>query len=224
MTKRKTFVIFIILLSIAAYPKGKNYRFKDIRIDNNYLLLDFSVYNLVTNDMVNGLQKGMTAAIEYEIQLWKKHSKWVDNLVAEKRLRMKIHYDNWEKRFVFMTPNSENQFISSEEISLRCSEINELEIISAANLESGSNYMIAIKIVIHPISIENIQEIKSWLQGEAHELNPRGIKDSRSAGKKAGDWVTGVLLNLTGFGDKIVTAKSPIFILKDDKIFIDDRR
>ena len=224
MKKRKTLFIFLLLFSISAFPKGKNYRFQNIRIHRNQLLLDFSVHNLITNEMVTGLQKGMTTAIEYDIQLWKKRSKWIDNLIAEKRLRIKIHYDTWEKRFVFMTPNTESQTISAEEISHRCSEFTDFEMASAGDLETGSTYIIAIKIVIHPISVENIQEIKNWLKGEARELIPKAIKDNRSAGKKVGDFVMGVLLNLTGFGDKIITAKSPTFTLKDNKIIFDDRR
>ena len=67
---------------------------------------------------------------------------------------------------------------------------------------------------MHPISIENYKEIQRWIVGEAKEIDTKVIKQP----KKAGNWVLGVVLNLSGFGDQVINARSQSFLIDSNKL------
>ena len=204
-------VLILLLLPFTGVGKEKKYRFGEIRIQDDVLVVNFEVYDLFSEEVLHGLQKGMTAALEYQIQLWKQRPHWIDQLVTEEFVRMKVNFDNWEKRYVLTTPQEEPRLMNEDRIRQRCSQLVDFPLCSADMLSDGSQYSIAVKVILRPMSVENYQEIKRWLAGEVKELNPKAIRTSKSPGKKAGNWLLGLVLNLTGFGDRIITAKSPPF-------------
>jgi hypothetical protein len=204
-------VLIFLLLPFTSIGREKKYRFGEIRIQDGALIVNFEVYELFSEEVLQGLQKGMTAALEYQIQLWKQRPHWVDQLVTEEFVRMKVSYDNWEKRYVLTTPQEGPRLMNEDRIRHRCSQLVDFPMTSVDMLSDESPYSIAVKVILRPMSVENYQEIKRWLAGEVKELNPKAIRTSKSPGKKAGNWLLGLVLNLTGFGDRIITAKSPPF-------------
>ena len=218
------FIIIFLLLPISGSPNEKKYRFGKIKAENGSLLVNLQIRDLLDKDIIKGLQKGMTAAIEYQVQLWKDRPRWVNQLVAEEIVRMKVNYDNWERRYVLVTPRGEPSLLNEDRIREHCSNLVDFPIGSLDQLEPESRYMIAIKVILQPMSMESYQEIKRWLTGEVKELNPKALKSTKSPGKKAGNWLLGLILNLTGFGDKVITAKSPEFYWKDGSVKLDDEK
>ena len=215
--KRRIICLILILIFLPSpfSAKDKKFRFGQIRIEENALIINFEVYDLFPREVIEGLQKGMTAALEYEIQLWKQRPRWVDQMVSEKIVRMKVSYDNWEKRFLLATPKEEPRFMNIDRIRQRCSRLNDFVLAQASELDPGGQYTIIIKTTLRPMSVENYDEIRRWLAGEVKELNPKAISSARAPGKKAGNWLLGLVLNLTGFGDRILTAKSDPFFWRD---------
>ncbi|MFH1940893.1 MAG: DUF4390 domain-containing protein [bacterium] len=223
---RKWFVgvlLFLLLLPHSGVPKGEKYSFGTIKAENGFLIFNFRIRDLVDKEIINGLQKGMTAAIEYQVQLWKDRPHWVNQLVAEKIVRMKVNYDGWERKYILATPNAEPTFLNEDDVRDRCSLLIDYPIAPIQNLEPEEQYCITIKIILQPMSMENVQEIKRWLAGEAKELNPKAITSSKSPGKKAGNWLLGLVLNLTGFGDRVISAKSPMFLWKDGTVVMEGK-
>lgn len=215
-------VLILLLLPFTSIGKEKKYRFGEIRIQGDALVVNFEVYDLFSSEVLQGLQKGMTAALEYQIQLWRQRPHWVNQLVTEEFVRMKVSFDNWEKRYVLTTPQEGPRLMNEDRIRQRCSQLVDLPLTSTEMLSDGSQYTIAVKVILRPMSVENYQEIKRWLAGEVKELNPKAIRTSKSPGKKAGNWLLGLVLNLTGFGDRIITAKSPPFQWREGSIVIQD--
>lgn len=214
----------ILLLPISSLAKKKKYRFGEIKGENSVLLINFQINDLFQKKVIQGLQKGMTAAIEYQIQLWKERPHWADQLVAEEIIRMKVNFDNWERRYVLDTPQEEPRLLNEDRIRERCSQLNDFPLAPLEKLEPGSRYTVAVKTILQPMSVESYQEIKRWLTGEVKEINPKAIKSSKSPGKKAGNWLLGLVLNLTGFGDRIITAKSAVFTWRDGAVVFDKER
>jgi hypothetical protein len=94
-------------------------------------------------------------------------------------------------------------------------------LIDADKLEEKRKYKIAIRITFKAMSIENVQDIQRWLSGEVEEINPKAIRASKSPLRKAGDWALGLMVNLSGFGDKVVLAKSPPFVWQDGSVVVE---
>jgi len=214
----------ILLLPISGLAKKKKHHFGEIKGEKGVLLINFQINDLFQKKVIQGLQKGMTAAIEYQIQLWKERPHWADQLVAEEIIRMKVNFDNWERRYVLDTPREEPRLLNEDRIREQCSQLIDFPLAPLEKLVPGSKYTVAVKAILQPMSIESYQEIKRWLAGEVKEINPKAIKSSKSPGKKAGNWLLGLVLNLTGFGDRVITAKSSVFTWRDGAVVFDKKR
>ena len=217
-------IISLLLLPVSSLGKKKRYHFGEIKGANGSLVINFQINDLFSKEVIQGLQKGMTAAIEYQIQLWKERPHWADQLVAEELIRMKVSYDNWERRYILDTPKEGPRLLNEDKIRERCSQLTDFAIAPLEKLIQGSRYSVAVKAILQPMSVESYQEIKRWLSGEVKELNPKAIKSSKSPGRKAGNWLLGLVLNLTGFGDRVITAKSPVFSWADGTVVFDKTR
>ena len=112
--------------------------------------------------------------------------------------------------------------MSEDRIRERCSELVNFPLVPSSKLTKGEQYVLTVKIALQPMSVENYQEIKRWLAGEMKEINPKTIRTTKSPGKKAGNWLLGLVLNLTGFGDRIITPKSPSFIWQEETIVLEE--
>ena len=148
----------------------------------------------------------------------------MNQLVAEQIVRMKVSFDNWEKRYAVVTRDEEPRLLNEDRVREQCSELTNFRVAPLSKLEEESKYTITVKVVMQPMSMESYQEIKRWLAGEVKELNPKAIKSTKSPGRKAGDWLVGLVLNLTGFGDRVITAKGPAFHWKEGSFILEEGR
>ena len=219
----KFLILFLILPgALSVFGKGKNSYFENIRIQDGYLYADYYQDELLDQELLKGLRKGLTAAIELEVQLWRDNPRILKNLIAEKRVRFKVGWDNWERRYVFLRRQGEPEFFTEDGIRIKCEQLEGLQICPIDMLEPYSRYRIGLRIVLKPMSVENVDEIRRWLAGETQDLNTQTIKRSNSPLKKAGDWLLGVVVNLSGFGERLYTNTSSRFYLEDQDIRIED--
>ena len=209
---------FFIFGANPVFAKETQYRFSEIRNKNGNLVFTFQIKDFITKDVLEGLQKGMTAAVEFQIQLWRARRNWMDKLVTDKFMRMRIVYDNWEKRYIVSTQQDEEIRMNEDGVRRYCSELVEYELEPLSSLRQDKQYYIGVRAVLQPLSIENVEGIKRWLTGEVKDLNPKAIKSTKSVGKKAGDWLLDVVLNLTGFGDRLIEGKSRPFMVNDNVV------
>ncbi len=226
MKKRSILCMLLIILLIqsAGASKSKSCRFENIRCRGSSLIIDLRVKDLISEKILNGLQRGMTVTVEYQIQLWRKRPGWIDKFISERLIRMKLTYDTWERKYVISKIENQERTVNEEMLHHACSYLKNIEVTSTDRLDPGKKYFLAARVILHPLSVENIEEVRRWLAGEVRELNPKSITSSESPGKKAGKWFLSILLNLTGFGDKIVSGKSPLFYYKNGRVIIKNEK
>jgi hypothetical protein len=224
---RRTGIALLCLLmvfSASANAKQKAYRFESILIENDSLRMDFTVDSVFNRDIFRGLKKGMTAGLEYQVQLWEKRSGWFDMAVAECGIRMKIGYDNWDRKFTVMQLDQTTRFANEEDAGRHCSRLTHFWITGKDQIKPKRQYRIFVRVVFQPMSIENVEEIKRWLSGKVDDLNAKSIKRSKSPLKSAGDWLLGFVVNVSGFGDREFTAESPEFALENGVVAIREEK
>jgi len=220
-TQRIVFLILLCLcLTANAVASKKVYRFRSITTQNDTLVVTFHVNDLMSNNVIEGLHKGMTAAIEYQVELWKERPRWWDKVVTDHYIRLKVSFDQWEKRFIIETASGVSRMLNEDQIRRRCEDLSSIPVAPISQLEDGGRYRLAVKVILKPMSVENIQEIRRWLSGEVKQINPKSITSEKAPDKKLSDWLTGVMLNLTGFGNRIITAKSDLFQWKDGQLIL----
>jgi len=209
-------LIFIFSLTVSG--KEEKFRYSTITIKNDSLIFSFEAINLLNDNIIEGLKKGMTTVLEYKIQLWNKRSLWIDKLINEDIIRYKINYDVWGQRYIVYKNDQKPRVVDIGRAKEICQNLENYSFTSAQKLQNEKEYIIGIKVTLSPISVENYEEIQRWVIGEVKEIDKDVIKEPRKAGEKAGNWILGFLLNLIGFGDKVINARSDSFIVQDSQV------
>jgi len=217
--KRYFLSIFLIFLLIdMLQAAGKKVIIDTVKVDLELLLLNFHVEEVIDEKVAEGLQKGLTSTIEYQVQLWEKKGGLINSLVTQQDIRMKIFFDNWENKYVIMSAEEKRLTNSLETVREKCSQIHNFEITSIKQLKGDNDYFLTVKMILRPLSIENYQEIKHWLSGKAKNFNLKDIDDTDQQEKKLKGGLLKMFLSLTGFGDKVVSGKSNDFKIIDGSV------
>jgi hypothetical protein len=205
----------LLLAAGNTFAEGIRCTFGGIGIESDSLCVDVSASGLFDKEVLRGLKKGMTAGVEYQVQVWEKRPNWFDVLAFERIFRMKVSFDSWERKFRLARPDREDVLADEQGIEQQCGTVSRLKIGPRTRLKADASYRLVVRVVFQPMSMENVQEIKRWLSGEADNLNAKSIKTKKSPIKSAGDWMLGFLVNVSGFGDRIATSGSRIIEMEN---------
>jgi len=212
-----TFLFLFILLHFLQAAERKVF-IDSVKVGSNILKIDFTVDGIIDQKVAEGLRKGLVSTIEYQIQLWEKRGGWINNLVTQQYVRLKIFFDNWENKFVIMSAEEKRLTSALETVREKSSQISDVEVTPLEKLKSGKKYFFTVKTILRPLSVENYQDIKNWLNGKAKNLDLQNLDDTEQQEKKFKGGLLKMFLALTGFGDRVITGKSDEFSILEDKI------
>ncbi len=220
---RKFFpIIFLLTLWISFLRADEKAVLIDsIFVRDGNIVIDFHTSGIFDEKTTRGLQRGLTSTFQYEVQLWEKRSRWVNGLITSETRRIKVFFDNWEKKYVILSPEEKRLTSSLETVKRMCTQIKNVHLIPSRKIDTKKKYFIAVKAVLKPLSMRNYQEIKNWLSGSAKNLDLKNLDDSEEQERRLKGGFLKLLLSLTGFGDKVVSGKSKIFYLKEGKIIFE---
>jgi len=220
--KRFLITIFIALIgfvninSIALAAK-KQLVVDNVVADSTMLLVDFHAEALIDDAIRERLRSGFTTIFEYQVQLWSKKTLIFSQLICEKPFRLKLAYDNWDKRYRVITPTEDRKTTSLQKVEEMCLDFQKFELIPINKLKVKTNYSVTVLLLIKPISVENLQEIERALQGEKN-VTDKPVKDTNPEKKVT---VTNrflkFVLAFTGLGDKIISSPKVNFYLNEKK-------
>lgn len=211
-------ILFIFILINVLQAAGKKVIIDTVKVDLELLLLNFHVEEVIDEKVAEGLQKGLTSTIEYQVQLWEKKGGLINSLIVQQDIRMKVLFDNWENKYVIMSAEEKRLTNSLETVREKCSQIHNFEITSIKQLKGDNDYFLTVKMILRPLSIENYQEIKHWLSGKAKNFNLKDLDDTDQQEKKLKGGLLKMFLSLTGFGDKVISGKSSDFKIIDGSV------
>ena len=212
-----TILLSIVCISLLQ-AANKRVVIDSVKINSGSLVIDFCVDGMIDNKVAEGLRKGLTSTIEYQIQLWEKKGGWINNLITQQDVRMKVYYDNWENKYVIMSAEEKRLTSSLETVREKCSQIPGVTISPIKKLKKNRKYFLMVKAVLRPLSVENYQEIKNWISGRAKNLDLKNLDDTKKQEKKFKGGLLKMFLALTGFGDRVISGKSEIFIIGETDI------
>lgn len=212
-----TFVFIIVFIGLLQ-AAGKKLIIDSVKVNSEMLVLNFHVDEIIDEKVAEGLRKGLTSTIEYQIQLWEKKGGVINNLVAQQAIRMKLFFDNWENKYVILSQEERRLTNSLETVKEKCSLIQNVEIIPLSQLKSDNKYFFTVKLALRPLSIENYQEIKHWLSGKAKDFNLKNIDDTQEQEKKFKGGLLKMFLTLTGFGDRVISGQCNDFKIQQGEI------
>jgi len=206
-------IIFFILLLIVSSGQGAERKIvvDSLVVSNNQLCLSYHIDGLLNNNTILGLERGLTSEVLHHIRLWKS-KKLFSSISAEALISIKILYDNWEDKFRLVTETENRLTTQVETVRQFCSEVRNYVLADISELEAESKYYISVETTFKPVSAETYEDLNSWLSGNSSADN----KEKPKTGGQ--NKVFSVLMNVMGFGDKVLSYKSGDFIIKNSSI------
>jgi hypothetical protein len=185
-----------------------------LRLQESRLLVDFHADSLLTPHLLNGMQRGLTSAAQFRVQLWRKRSRWFGNtLLVERHYEIKTTYDQWEQKYVIVT-TAERRLTSALDLVKSWWERHRgLTLIEAKELHPSRRHFLTIELLVEPVSKESLNEIRGWLAGE---VKSTANSDSTNAtekkeGEAIPDRMLNFFINITGLGKRVITVQSKNF-------------
>jgi len=214
MKKYVLTILFVIVFISMLRAAGKRVVIDSVTVNSDNLTLNFHADNIIDDKIAEGLQKGLTSTLEYQVELWEKRGGLFNHLVAQRFIRMKVFFDNWEHKYVIMSTEEKRLTSSLETVKQKCSKVQDFVVMPLHKLKNNKKYFFNIKLILRPLSIENYQEIKHWLSGKAKNFNLKDLDDTEKQEKKFKGGLLKMFLALTGFGDRVISGKSDDFKIR----------
>jgi hypothetical protein len=194
-----------------------------LRMEQRQLLADFHVDGLLTAKIWQGLERGMTSAARFRVQLWRKRGLLLNSLVAERDFELKTAFDPWEQQFLVETWEERRLTKSREYVRQKWERHHGLVLADSTQLDSKHRYYVVVTLRFEPVSRESLQEIRGWLAGE---MKSTGRQDSaRAAPQKSRglqDRMLGFVVELTGLGEQSLSLKSGLFRVLEDQLMFEE--
>ena len=186
------------------------------RIDatsQGFLFLEMEFVDAFDGLYLEAIQSGLPTTLHYTVEVWRQRSGWWDRLERTQERRFRLFRDVLSGEYWLVTEEETQSFANLEAL---------LDVVTrfrrntsplplpfpSANLPGDKQYYLVVSANLTPLSVEDLNELDEWLKGTIRGGNPdsdTGIISglSRTMG--------GLLLSLTGFGDRTLRARSPSF-------------
>lgn len=216
---KKCFLTITFIIALISFLQAANQRvvIDSVKNSSGSLLLDFHVAEIIDEKVAEGLLKGLTSTIEYQVELWEKRGVF-NHLVTQQDIRMKVFYDNWEHKYVIMSAEEKRLTNSLETVKEKCSQIQNFIIVPINKLKSKNSYFLNVKVILRPLSMENYQEIRHWLSGKARNFKLDDLDDTDTQEQKFKGGLFKMFLALTGFGDRVISGKCNDFKIQEGEV------
>jgi hypothetical protein len=166
----------------------------------------YHVANPLTPQLLETLDKGMPARVVYEVGVWRKRAFWFDRLVVALRSEHRVVFDSPSGRYrvrAGTNPPRAYDVPGLDSLRARIFVQRRLPLLLASELDSAASYFVSVRVLIRPLSPEDLTEVQDWLTGggEASPGGHRGIPD----------YLLGLAVSLSGLGDRTALARSGRF-------------
>jgi hypothetical protein len=209
-----------LLIATPALAQETRVVIDSLRVQENYLMIDFHADSLLTAPLLDGMRRGLTSSAQFRVRLWRKRGfLFSSTVVAERQYEIKSAYEPWEQKYVIITAG-ERRLTSALDLVRRWWEQHPgVALAEAKDLHPARRYFVTIDLIVEPVSKESLNEIRGWLAGEVKTAAKRdSTKSDSTAAENQGkrddgfpDRLLNVLINLAGFGKQAMTARSETF-------------
>ena len=146
----------ILILSSGLSGQEKYIEIDSVRINDTELHIDFHVDSLFDGQVIEGLNRGLTVEVTYQIELWRSRNNWFDQHVDGNVFGFKLSYNKLEERYIFQDVEERRSTGVFEKALMRCSSLKNIFITQGERLKQDNEYYIVVKGIIKPLSIENL--------------------------------------------------------------------
>ncbi len=182
-----------------------------VEIRSDSLWMTFEIDREFFDKLADTLDRGFSATLKYTIEIWQPRRTWFDRLAESIVVPYKLRYDSWSGEYVALGPEGElDAQISPKNLSICHTGANRVPVIDVDRLKPDRSYYLHLRVELQPLTVEEVRELEGWLRGTWSGSDGR---TSRTRGVSRG--LFGLVKNLTGFGDEVVSTRSENFNLDE---------
>lgn len=189
-----------------AQPKELTLRIDHIAATDSALVVDLVAEHVIDPETAHGLAEGVPATLIYEIEIWRHRPGWFDRFEGGKLLVFKVQRDAWDE--VYVVRDSQGRTLGLPNLDA-VRELLEHQVgVAVAPIVALSRdhaYYLNIKVALKPLTAEDVDELEGWLAGEVapsdHSFGLLTLPKN----------FFGLVMDVTGFGDRNGTIRSPTF-------------
>lgn len=207
------FICFLILVETLS-AASKIVEVDSLFVDDGYLNVGFHAEGMLDAQLTEQLESGFTCVLEYEIQLWQDRAMLFDQVAADKKIRLKITYDTWEQRFHIISPTQRRRTTSIESVKEWALSYKNYPLFPVEKLKLNEKYAVTVRLLLKPISVENLNEIERALGGKRDVAPDQKERQGRKSGEESR--LIRFLISMVGLGDRIYGSPRFEFQMTED--------
>ena len=160
----------------------------------------------------DALSSGLPTTLNYTIEVWQQRSGWWDKLEAAYERRFRILRDLLNDLYYVVTPEEALHFTHVDSLTAYVSRVargpssNEPPYFGRHLFQDGKTYYVVVTATLAPLTVEDLNQLDAWLRGTI-----RGKNDGTGGITGLTQTMGGMIVGMTGFGDKRVKTRSPRF-------------
>jgi len=179
-----------------------------VEVSAGAVLVSFQVERPFTPRLEETLQQGMPATVTFEVGLWKRRAFWFDKLVVAMKNEHRIVFDPWREVFRVRSGLGIDARARSaptiDSLVAAIFDVHRLPVALVTGLEPEGSYYVSVRVLIQPVTDEDLGEIEDWLAGE--------VKTPEGTSRGLPRYLFGITANLSGLGNRTAVARSARFV------------
>lgn len=199
-------VLALLLLPRAASANDLGLTVGPVETVDSVVTVSYRAENPWTPRLTETLLRSMPATVTYEVGVWKRRAFWFDKLVLAIKSEHRVFYDPWERAFrVRSGPAAQKTRTvpTLEALTELLFSERQIPLVAAASLEPDARYYVSVRLMIRPLTAEDLDEVESWLAGE--------VKSPEKPARGVPGYLLGIAVNVSGLGERTALAKSVTF-------------
>lgn len=205
-------IIFCLgLLNNVAQPADKQIVIDSLMIVDSSLVIDFRADGIIDDAMVERLRSGFTSILEFQIEIWKKRPFLFSQFIYQRSFQVKLAYDTWDNRYQIISQDEDRKTTSIQRVREICSNYQKIIVCTREKIRINSTYFAIVRLIIRPMSIENLKEIERALKGTKNQNEKIEKYPTPQASPK--NRFLKFILAVTGFGDQVLSSRNVEFTI-----------
>ncbi len=160
----------------------------------------------------SSLERGMPATVQLSVELWRVRPGWFDQRIRLEHSEIRIARDAWSDEYLMQRDAGPRIVVPDlEEVDFQLVRPLRVRLVPATTLEPSARYYVIARVEVKPLTAEDIEEVESWLSGEAKRVGKPGPGSIARLPRS----MMIVLANLSGFGNEVAQFRGGTFTRQD---------
>jgi hypothetical protein len=169
------------------------------------LVSAFRVHDVLGASDLTALGEGLPSTMSLVVDLWRVRDGWWDSLVRSQSFRYRFRRDLVRDVFVVQNPGrTMSTFTDRTALAAHLGREHEVVLAPPEAFPRGHRFYLSVKAVVEPLNLDDLEAIDAWLSGEVTTGRGGGVLGIPQV-------VLGLVVDLSGLGDRSAVGRSPEF-------------